>query len=204
MNSPLMFPQFSRFQGFFRLSALALMLSGLVFPAPLYAAPMDSDQDEGTQDGTMQASPSPMAQPTPTSMDKHHSGMMGDKMARDPHMMMEHVEQRIKMLHEKLKITQAQESKWNDIAQVMRDNEAAISRMIMDRHDNAASMTAIDDLQSYQNIMQAHADGLKKMIPVFQALYEEMPEDQQKNADKVFGTFEHHHTGDKHHAKKSM
>ena len=47
-------------------------------------------------------------------------------------------------------------------------------------------MTAIDDLQSYEAIVDAHAQGIKKLAIAFKPLYASMPEAQQKNADLVF------------------
>jgi hypothetical protein len=47
-------------------------------------------------------------------------------------------------------------------------------------------MTAVDDLKSYAEITDAHADGIKKFTPVFATLYAGMPDAQKKNADGVF------------------
>lgn len=105
---------------------------------------------------------------------------------------MQHVEDRIKTLHEKLKITSAQEPQWDAVAQAMRDNANAIHALIEERHQNAKTMTAVDDLESYEKITDQHADGLKKLIPVFQTLYDTMSPEQKANADKVFGQFEGH------------
>jgi hypothetical protein len=105
---------------------------------------------------------------------------------------MQHVETRIKTLHQKLGITSEQEAKWDDVAQTMRDNEDEIGKLIQKRHENPEGMTAIDDLQSYAGITQAHADGMKKLIAVFQPLYTDMPEAQKAKADEVFGRFEGH------------
>jgi hypothetical protein len=104
--------------------------------------------------------------------------------------MSNHVEQRIKTLHDKLKITSDQESEWGDVAQAMRDNETALSQLIAERHQNAGTQNAVEDLQSYQKITQAHADGLGKLIPAFETLYNDMSDSQKKNADQVFGQFE--------------
>jgi len=108
---------------------------------------------------------------------------------------MMNVETRIKTLHDKLKITADQDAEWQAVAQTMRENEAEISQLIEARHQDPQSMTAVDDLQSYQKIAQAHADGLKKMSSSFEALYNDMSDDQKKNADQVFGSFEGHHGG---------
>lgn len=96
-------------------------------------------------------------------------------------------EARIKHLHDLLKITAAQDPQWHDVAQVMLDNASAVDSAIKDRVRMAKGMTAIDDLQSYEAIVDAHAEGIKKLAIAFKPLYAAMPEAQQKNADAVFG-----------------
>jgi periplasmic protein CpxP/Spy len=96
------------------------------------------------------------------------------------------VEARITDMHAKLKITQAQEDQWGKVAQAMRDNQKAIEPLIEDRVKNAKTMTAIDDLKSYAAITDAHADGLKKFTPAFEALYAGMSDAQKKDADTLF------------------
>ena len=96
------------------------------------------------------------------------------------------VEARITDMHAKLKITQAQEDQWAKVTQAMRDNEKAIEPLIKARKDNAKTMTAVDDLKSYGEITDAHADGIKKFTPVFAALYDSMSDAQKKEADALF------------------
>src|SRR5450830_1284132 len=96
------------------------------------------------------------------------------------------VETRIKDMHAKLKITQAQEDQWAKVAQVMRDNEKTIEPFIKARADNAKTRTAVDDLKSYGEITDAHADGIKKFTPVFATLYDSMSDAQKKSADAMF------------------
>lgn len=103
----------------------------------------------------------------------------------------DHVEARIKTLHDKLKITSAQEGEWKKVAAAMRWNEGNLHKLVEARHAEE-SATAVDDLQSYEKIASAHATGLKKLIPAFQALYNTMSPDQKENADGVFGRFEGH------------
>lgn len=102
------------------------------------------------------------------------------------------IEARIASLHEKLKITAEQEEDWKVVADTMRDNEKNIHALIQERHANAKTYTAVDDLGSYEKIADAHAEGLKKLIPVFEDLYSAMSDDQKKNADKVFSRYEGH------------
>ena len=52
-------------------------------------------------------------------------------------------------------------------------------------------MTAIDDLKSYSEIADAHADGLKKFIPAFEPLYAGMSDAQKKSADTLFRQHAH-------------
>ncbi len=96
------------------------------------------------------------------------------------------VEARIKELHTKLKITQAQEDLWHNVTQVMRDNAQTLDALAKARSDNARTMTAVDDLKSYGDIAEDHAEGLKKFIPAFGTLYASMSDAQKQNADAVF------------------
>lgn len=95
------------------------------------------------------------------------------------------VEERIKDMHAKLKITSAQEELWGKVAQIMRDNETQMDALIKTRVEKA-NMSAIDDLNSYGDIADAHADSIKKFTPIFKSLYDSMPDAQKKTADDVF------------------
>ena len=96
------------------------------------------------------------------------------------------VEQRIVDLHKRLQIQPNQEDKWAQVAQVMRDNATALAAVTKDRVQHAKTMTAVENLVSFEKISQAHQDGMKKLIPVFQSLYDSMSDAQRKNADSVF------------------
>jgi protein CpxP len=99
----------------------------------------------------------------------------------------ETIEQRIIQLHAQLKITPDQESKWNAVAQAMRDNAANMEKLVAEKHQKGPqNMTAVDDLQTYQQFAQAHVDGLKNLTSAFKSLYNAMSDDQKKNADQVF------------------
>ncbi|HZR38230.1 MAG TPA: Spy/CpxP family protein refolding chaperone [Nevskia sp.] len=96
------------------------------------------------------------------------------------------VEARIKDLHARLAITTPQEDSWAKVAKVMRDNAATMVTLTQARAGKANVMTAVDDLKSYAEIAQAHADGIEKFAPVFGALYDSMSDQQKKNADAIF------------------
>jgi len=90
------------------------------------------------------------------------------------------------MLHDKLKITQAQENQWQKFTRVMLENTTAMQDLQEKRRKDARSMTALEDLKSYSEIADAHASGLKNFIPAFEALYSSMSEEQKRNADSLF------------------
>jgi protein CpxP len=96
------------------------------------------------------------------------------------------VETRIKDLHDRLNITPEQEDQWKNLAQVMRDNSKTMQELTKARKEKAKTVNAVDDLKSYAEITEAHADGLKKFIPAFESLYSTMSDEQKKNADTIF------------------
>jgi hypothetical protein len=98
----------------------------------------------------------------------------------------EPVEARIKDLHARLKITPAQEDLWNNATQVMRENAKTMDALRRTRSEKAQTMTAVEDFKSYGEISEVHADGIKKFVPVFSALYDSMSDAQKKNADTIF------------------
>jgi protein CpxP len=107
----------------------------------------------------------------------------------------ETVEQRIDTLHAQLKVTPDLESKWNSVAQAMRDNAANMDKLVAEKRQTAPqSMTAVDDLQTYQQFAQQHLDGLKNLTSAFKSLYSAMNDGQKKNADQVFANFNHNGT----------
>jgi protein CpxP len=102
----------------------------------------------------------------------------------------ETVEQRIASLHDKLMITAGEEASWEGVAKVMRENSAAIEKLVVAKKAQMPDkMTAIDDLVTYQAFAQAHVDGLQKLTAVFGTLYNAMPDTQKAVADEVFRKF---------------
>jgi hypothetical protein len=98
----------------------------------------------------------------------------------------EAAEARITDLHARLKITPAQEDLWNSVTQVMRENAKTMDALRKARTEKAPTMTAVEDFKSYGEITEVHADGIKKFVPVFSALYDSMSDGQKKNADTIF------------------
>lgn len=101
----------------------------------------------------------------------------------------ETVEQRISSLKTALKITPDQESKWEGVATAMRENAAAMDKLVQEKKGTMASLNAVDDLKTYQEFSQVRLDGLKNLISSFSTLYDSMTPDQKKNADHVFDNY---------------
>jgi protein CpxP len=92
----------------------------------------------------------------------------------------------IDQLHDSLKVTAEQEPQWRGVTKVMRENAETISQLAQERAEHAQTATALDNLKSYAEISEAHAAGTKRMIAVFQALYDSMSPEQKKAADTEF------------------
>jgi periplasmic protein CpxP/Spy len=104
----------------------------------------------------------------------------------------ETVEQRITTLHASLQITADEEKNWNGVAQAMRENAAAMDKLVAtNRTTPPQNMTAVQDLETYRQLAQAHVDGLKNLTSAFSTLYDAMPDPQKKVADQVFQTSGH-------------
>ena len=162
----------------FHVALLSSIVGGLAF-----ASGARADMPEQPSYAMGQTSPLPVTHESEAKKPHNHKAME------------QNIETRINTLHDKLGITSEQEAKWNDVAAVMRENETSVHELMKQRYENRKTMTAIDDLQSYESIAEAHTNGLKKMIPVFQALYAVMSDDQKKDADETFGRFEGHRDG---------
>jgi osmotically-inducible protein OsmY len=102
------------------------------------------------------------------------------------------VETRIKAMHQKLAITPEQEAQWALVADVMRDNDKQMEALAKTRAEKS-NLTAVENLESYGEITDEHADGIKRFTPVFAALYDEFSDAQKKNADAIFSHKGHEH-----------
>jgi hypothetical protein len=96
------------------------------------------------------------------------------------------VTERIKYLHDRLRITPAQEPLWAKVAEAMRDSAKAVAPIINERVQRAKTGDAIDYLSSYEKLGEAQLEGLKKFSVAFQELYNSLSDEQKKIADSVF------------------
>lgn len=125
------------------------------------------------------AQPAPSASPAAASSPMTSRPIPGKTME-------ERVETHIKQLHTQLQITPAEQSQWDQFAQVMRDNAREMDRAFTQRVQQYPTMNAMQNMQSYEQIAEAHAQHLQKLVPAFDNLYNAMPEQQKKLTDQVF------------------
>jgi hypothetical protein len=109
-------------------------------------------------------------------------------------------EKHITDLHAKLKITADEETLWSGVAKTMRDSTADVDKVVDKRIAGRGTATAIDDLNAYADIAQAHVDSVKKFAMVFGPLYAAMSDEQKKTADAIFT----HRDQDKKHGHSAM
>jgi hypothetical protein len=89
-------------------------------------------------------------------------------------------------LHERLRITPAQEPLWASLTQVMRDNATALSPLRREQFQARQGGNSIELLSAGERLDVAQLDGLRKFIAAYQALYDSMSDEQKKIADYVF------------------
>jgi hypothetical protein len=157
-----------------RAVAAASLFGTFVFGVPLMAGAVDRTQTPAAkslpaQEILAKASVSPATtEPAPAAAKS------------DP------VEARIKELHNKLHITTAQQTQWDNLVEVMRANAKTMMDLQQQRGQDAKSMTAVDAVKSYAAVIEAHDAGMSKFVPAFQALYDKMSNTQKKIADSMF------------------
>jgi periplasmic protein CpxP/Spy len=155
---------------FARSAAIAALMAATMLPSPLTATRADTATNAAIQLAQAGGAQSPAGRGATEGQG-------------------ETVEQRITTLHTALKITPSQEPLWNAVAQAMRENAAAMDKIVAQaRATPPQNMTAVEDLKMYQKFAQAHIDGLKNLIVSFEKLYAAMPDAQKKITDDVFKT----------------
>lgn len=160
--------------------AAATLLAALLLASPSHAAVSDPPA----------SAPAQLAQATPPSAPP---AATPKKPRRSP---VDRIEDRIKSLHAALQITPEQEPQWNGVAQAMREQGQMMGNAIQQREHNPA-MNAVDELKAYQAIVDAHAQGMQKLVPAFTALYASLSDDQKKKADVLFSRTHHRRSSSK-------
>jgi periplasmic protein CpxP/Spy len=174
---------------------MKMNLSGRFAPiavAALLSLPAAAWAQSSQSPATQAATPAPPAAAASPMADHPVSGKNAE----------ERVENRIKELHAQLRITPAEEPQWNEFAQVMRENAREMDQVFMQRAQQYPTMNAVQNMQSYEQISEEHAQRVQKLVPAFQKLYDAMPDQQKRLADQVFRANSEKHlqrTAQSHH-----
>lgn len=167
-----------------RLAAVAALAAALAVAAPALSNAQTAQPPAAPRPAG--PAPSPQAMPSQNGAAPAQAASQGANATQGD---TETVEQRIASLHAALKITPAQEPKWQAVAKAMRENAAAMDKLNGEAQGmDPQKMTAVQSLVTYQKFARAHVDGLKNLTDDFRALYSAMPPDQKRTADEVFRT----------------
>jgi hypothetical protein len=96
------------------------------------------------------------------------------------------MEQRIRSLQTELNITTEQMPQWNAFAQTMRDNANSTDQLFQARANAAASMNALQNMQSYAATARQYAENTQALATAFESLYDGLSPEQKQLADKMF------------------
>jgi hypothetical protein len=94
------------------------------------------------------------------------------------------VERQIADLQKRLQITPAQQPQFDAFAKVMRENAQAMDTMMRQQEQNP-SANAVEALRAAAQMAEAEAEGLKRLVPALQSLYDSLPDQQKRLADAV-------------------
>ncbi len=103
----------------------------------------------------------------------------------------DYTEARIKKLQAALKITDDQQELWKNLTQVMRENAKELDTLSKDRTEMTKTMNALEAMKFHSQITETRLEQQKKLIPVFEALYVSMSDEQKKVTDVIFRTGRH-------------
>ncbi len=95
------------------------------------------------------------------------------------------LERRIERLHTALGITPAQAGLWRGFADAMRANGHDMDALVIRRRDSLPTMSALENIDSLNDIAAAHSRNMQRLKTAFAPLYAAMLPTQKANADKV-------------------
>jgi protein CpxP len=152
-------------------TATALGLAGALIALPLGpagrgAAASDPGQFQLAQAGAPQRAPGKPPAAAPQQADP--------------------VERQIADLQKKLQITAAQQPQFDAFAQIMRENAQAIDAAMRQQEQNRGP-NAVEALRASAQFAEAEAEGLKRLVPALQSLYDSLSDQQKRLADSVMG-----------------
>jgi len=88
-------------------------------------------------------------------------------------------------LKKQLKITPQQEPQFNAFAEVMRNNAQELDALM--RQPGSGPPNAVEEVKRFAQFSETQANGMKRLVPALQALYDSLSDPQKKVADQVLG-----------------
>jgi protein CpxP len=102
------------------------------------------------------------------------------------------VEGRIAFLKAELKITPAQEAQWRPVEAAMRENAKALAQTVATARQNRDAMNAVQRLELRDQLIKIRAENNSRFLAAFKPLYASLSPEQQKVADQLIATAQHH------------
>jgi protein CpxP len=95
------------------------------------------------------------------------------------------VDRQIADLKKQLKITPQQEPQFNAFAEVMRNNAQELDALM--QQASSGQPNAVEQVKRFAQFSETQANGMKRLVPALQALYDSLSDPQKKVADRVLG-----------------
>ena len=167
-------------------TAGAAGLAGVLLLLPLGAAVASArSPDGGWQQATLSAAEPGGAQGPGTGTPQGAKSAAA-KAKPGPAGPRDEVEQEIGELRDRLHITPPQQQPFDTFAAIMRKNAQDLDALMREKGQKA-NANAVEDMRFYLQFTEAQAEGLKRLLPAFQALYDTLSDQQKRAADSVIG-----------------
>ena len=94
------------------------------------------------------------------------------------------VDRQIADLKKQLKITPQQEPQFNAFAEVMRNNAQELDALM--QQAPSGQPNAVEQVKRFAQFSETQANGMKRLVPALQALYDSLSDPQKKVADRCW------------------
>jgi periplasmic protein CpxP/Spy len=104
------------------------------------------------------------------------------------------VDRRIAFLKAELKITPAQETQWQQVAEAMHENANSLDQAIKTARQDRGSMDAVQRLTLREQFTKVRAENEARLLAAFKPLYASLSPEQQQVANQLVAPHhERHH-----------
>lgn len=107
-----------------------------------------------------------------------------ERASRSPEQVQARVDRQLRDLSARLRITPAEQPHWDGFASTLQANAQHMAQLWSARP--AGPVSALDDMRSYAQIAQAHAEDIQRLLAAFTPLYESLSPTQKVAADQAF------------------